>query len=230
MSLEGRVKDALTSASQLVDPDERRALTAVRGRARRAAIIRRTANLVVTATFVVATIVLVPRVLDAASDTHEAPSSVPGGTTGEGQLVGSWTQAQSCRDFVRALTGYGLPDYVARFLVANRYREGPSSAVAADPHPCRGAAPAVQRTWIFDGTRLRGFKDGRRVDLAFPEIIDEHTMRVSHINLDFHIDGDTLRFIVPPLPRSCTGEDCLVQHAWAVAAFSLGPWTHATGG
>src|SRR4029453_6598972 len=150
----------------------------------------------------------VPRVIEAGRGARDVPfADTPGSSPSGGghQLVGAWTQTQSCVDFVRALTRYGLPRYAPRFLVSNRYLDGPSGAVAADPHPCAGTAPAIQRTWIFDGTRLRGFKNGRQVDFALPEIIDEHTLRVSHINLGFRIDGDTLRFIVPPLPRSCTG-------------------------
>jgi hypothetical protein len=230
MPLEERVKDALTMASRSVDPDVRRELTTVRRRARRSAILRRSANLAFAATLVAAAVVVIPRVIDADRGPRDTLSAdaLGNSASGDEQLAGSWTQAQSCQDFVRALTRYGLPRYVPRFLVGNRYREGPSSVVAADPHPCAAAGPTVRRTWTFDGTRLLGFRDGKQVDLAIPEFIDEHTMRLGHINFRFHIEGDALHFIVPALPRSCRGPDCVVQHAWAVAAFGLGPWTRTT--
>ena len=103
--------------------------------------------------------------------------------------------------------------------------EGPSSAVAVDPHPCRGAGPALHRTWTFNGTRLRGYIDDVQMDFAFTQFLDDHTVRISHINLGFTIEGDTLTFIVPPIPRTCAGPDCLSRRAWAVAAFGMGPWT-----
>jgi hypothetical protein len=129
---------------------------------------------------------------------------------------------------LRALGRFGLSDDLPSILVANGYREGPERTIPAGIAGCDGAGPALERTWTFDGTRLLGFLEGVRVDIAFPTIVDDHTIRVSHINLGFSINGNTLRFIAPPIPSSCTGPDCLSQHAWAVAAFGLGLWTRAT--
>jgi hypothetical protein len=230
MSLDGRVKDALERFSQMVAPDVRRDLVTVRRKARRAVVVKRVGGALLAAALVIAAVSLGPRILEASRSQRPARpggSAASLGPVATYPLVGTWTQEQSCEDFVRALTRYGLPRHAPGFLLWNGYREGPRSAIAADPHPCRGASRAVRRTWVFDGNKLRGFIGSQRhqVDFAFTAFPDDHTMRISHINLGFRVGGDTLRFIVPPIPRTCTGPDCLSQHAWAVAAFGLGPWT-----
>jgi hypothetical protein len=222
MSLDSHVKDALERSSMIVDPDVRRDLVTVRWSAHRALVIRRAANTMLVAGLVIAAVLLAPQVLDVIKDRSQQPAG-PNPFPGH-PLIGTWTQEQSCGDFVRALTEYGLADDVPSLLVANGYRAGPKSKVAAQADPCQGSGPPVRRTWSFDGTTLRGFLNGHRVDLAIPQSLDSQSIRVSHINLGFSIASDTLRFIVPQLPKSCTGPDCLSQHAWAVAAFGLGPW------
>lgn len=229
MSLDKRVRDELSRESRRVAPDERRDLSTVRRRARRGVTIQRITVAGLAAAVTLGAIVVLPRITEA-RDRRIAHGVGTVSTVSNLPLEGAWTQLQSCEDVVRALTRYGLSQQVAGFLVAAHVRERPLTAVADDSHPCQEADPPVRRTWVFDGTRMRGFIGGRRhkVDFAFFEMLDDHTIRISHINLGFRIDGDTLRFAVPPLPDSCTGPDCRSQHAWAVVAFALGPWTRTT--
>jgi hypothetical protein len=231
MSLDSRVRVALERSSQLVDPDVRRDLAEVRRKHRGAEVRRSIVIAVLAASVLSAAVLLAPGALDLIRGQGRSPSQRSGVSVSPiapYPLVGTWVQQQSCDDFVRVLTGSGFAGYVPKYLVGNGYRDGPASKIAAEAAPCDGAGPALGRTWTFDGTRLLGFLNGVRVDIAFPTIIDDHTIRVSHINLRFTIDGDALRFIAPPVPRSCTGHGCRSQHAWAVAAFGLGPWTRVT--
>jgi hypothetical protein len=228
MSLDERVKDELNRGSRRVAPDERRGLSTIRKRARRAVLIQRISIVGLAAAVTLGAIVVVPRLTDASDRRLEPGGSATPST--DHPLDGAWTQLQSCEDVVRALTRYGLPQRVAGALLATHVREGPGSAVAADPHPCRQAGPPVRRTWVMDGTTMRGYIGERRrkVDFASFEMVDDHTIRVSHITLHFRIDENVLRFTVPPLPLSCTGPGCRSQHVWAVAAFGLGPWSRTT--
>jgi hypothetical protein len=221
------VKDALERSSEMVSPDVRRDLVSVRRKAWRAVVFKRVGGALLATALLVTAVFLGPRFLDASRSREPArpgSSAATMGPVGTYPLVGAWTQEQSCGDFVRTLTAFGLSDHIPRLLVGNGYRPGPGRRIATQTHLCKGSGPAIQRTWTFDGTRLLGFANGKQVDYAIPEIVDDHAFRVSHINFGFRIDGDTIRFIVPPVPRSCTGPDCLSQHAWAVAAFGMGPW------
>lgn len=227
MSLESRVRDALERSSEVVSPDVRRDLVSVRRKARRAVVFKRVGGALLATALVLAALFLGPRTLDASRSrepARPASSDATLGPMGSYPLVGAWTQEQSCGDFVRALTAFGLSDYIPGFLVGNGYRPGPKHRIATQTHPCKESGPAIQRTWTFDGTQFLGFANGKQVDYAIPEIVDDDAFRMSHINFGFRVDGDTIRFVVPPVPRSCTGPDCLSQHAWAVAAFGMGPW------
>jgi hypothetical protein len=231
MSLDARLKEVLERSSRIVDPDVRRDLVTVRRKVHRATIVRRVGAVVLAAAIMVGVVDIGPRILDAVGDRG---TTRPGGpnnnpsAAASSPLEGSWTQEQSCGDFVRRLAAQGLSRYAAAFIVNNGYREGTRSEIAAEAHPCRRSGPPLLRTWTFDGSELRGYLHGKRVDFAPFAVLDDHTIRVSHINLAFQIDGDVLMFAVPPPPASCTGPDCLSQHAWAAVAFGLGPWHRAT--
>jgi hypothetical protein len=230
MSLDERVRDELNRGARRIAPDERRGLSTIRQRGRRAVLIQRLSIMGLAAAVTLGAIMVVPRLTDARDRRLEREGSAT--PTTDHPLDGAWTQLQSCEDVVRALTRYGLPQRVAGALLATHVREGPRSTVAADPHPCRQAGSPVRRTWVMDGSTMRGYFGERRreVDLASFEMVDDHTIRVSHITLHFRIEGNVLRFTVPPLPQSCTGAGCLSQHVWAVAAFGLGPWSRTTEG
>ena len=160
MSLDLRLKEDMERSALIVAPDVRRDLATVRRRAHRGIVIRRVINSMLVATVVLAAVFL-PRLMDIPG--RPRPPTLIGAALAS-PLEGSWTQERSCEDIVRALTAYGLTHYVPLYLVLDGYREGPKGSLATDPHPCAGARPARQRTWVFDGTRLLGFLDGQRVD------------------------------------------------------------------
>jgi hypothetical protein len=227
MSIDDRVKEVLKHSSRIVDPDVRRDLVTVRRKVHRGMIVRRVGAIVLAAAITVGVVVIGPRIFDAVGDRGTTqPGGLNNGPSASASfpLEGSWTQEQSCGDIVRRLAAHGLSHYAALNIVNDGYREGSRSEIADEAHPCRGSGPPLLRTWTFDGLELRGYVNGKQVDFAPFAVLDDHTIRVSHINMAFQIDGDVLMFAVPPPPASCTGPDCLSQHAWATVAFGLGPW------
>ena len=150
-------------------------------------------------------------------------------------IIGYWHRAQTCEELLATFTAAGLAESHREWLQGNFYggEEGPSSG-----DPCAGAEGPLEHSHWF--TPEGGFgshdQDGEEVDGGDFAIVDEDTLSFpSHaaefgydgqVLVDYAIGADDVATFTIALPDECDAA-CEEAYAWALSAFSSGPW--ATG-
>ncbi|MFE5672018.1 hypothetical protein ACFQ58_10475 [Agromyces sp. NPDC056523] len=174
-----------------------------------------------------------PATMPPASTAEDSDSSATA-TVVTSEIVGYWHRAQSCEELLATFEAAGLAESHSGWLQGNFYGggEGPTSGDL-----CVGAEGPLEHSHWFTETGEFGSHDqaGEQVDggdyvlvdsdtLAFPS----HSAEFGHdgeILVDFTVDDGVAVFQVH-VPDPCDAP-CQDAHAWALSAFSSGPW--ATG-
>lgn len=162
---------------------------------------------------------------------HSATTSPPADSVITSEIVGYWHRAQTCEELLATFEAAGLAASHAGWLQGNFFggEEGPSTG-----DPCAGAEGPLEHSHWF--TETGGFgshdQDGQEVDGGDYTLVDSDTLSFpSHstefgyagdILVDFAIDDGVATFQVN-IPDSCDAH-CQDAHAWALSAFSSGPW------
>lgn len=147
------------------------------------------------------------------------------------EIVGYWHRAQTCEELLATFQAAGLADSHRGWLQGNFYggEEGPTTGDL-----CAGAEGPLEHSHWFTETGEFGSHDqaGEVVDGGDYTLIDSDTLSFpSHsaefaydgdILVDFTIDDEVVTFQVN-IPDPCAAP-CQDASAWALSAFSSGPW------
>jgi hypothetical protein len=160
----------------------------------------------------------------AAPTTEATPSAA--------DIVGYWHRAQSCEELLATFRAAGLAESHRGWLQGNFFggEEGPASG-----DPCAGAAGPLEHSHWFTADSGFGSHDenGEEVDGGDYAVVDEDTLSFpSHaaefghdgeVLVDYEIDADGLATFKVEVPEECDSP-CQDAYAWALSAFSSGPW------
>jgi hypothetical protein len=171
--------------------------------------------------------------------TSEPPSSTPSPTAAassqapsvSSDIVGYWHRAQTCEELLAAFGAAGLAESHAGWLQANFFG-GESGPTSGDP--CAGAEGPLEHSHWFtpDGEFGSHDQDGAEVDFGDVVSVDSDTLSFPSHAAEFGYEGEVLvDYVVAggvatfdvALPESCEGT-CADAYAWALSAFSSGPW------
>ena len=147
-------------------------------------------------------------------------------------ILGYWHRAQTCEELLATFTAAGLAESHRGWMQGNFFggEEGPATG-----DPCAGAeGPLEHSHWFLaDGGFGSHDENGEEVDGGDFAVIDEDTLSFpSHatefgydgeVLVDYEIGVDGLATFTVELPEDCD-EGCRDAYAWALSAFSSGPW------
>ena len=162
------------------------------------------------------------------SESAQAPPEV----SPSSNIVGYWHRAQTCEELLATFTADELANSHRGWLQGNFFgnEEGPTRG-----DPCMGAEGPLEHSHWFTGDFGFGSHDehGEEVDGGDYAIVDENTLSFpSHaaefgyageIVVDYEIGEDGLARFTVQLPDECESA-CQDAYAWALSAFSSGPW------
>ena len=165
------------------------------------------------------------------ASTAESGNPSTAGSVITSEIVGYWHRAQTCEELLATFEAAGLAESHTGWLQGNFYggEEGP---ITGDL--CAGAEGPLEHSHWFTETGEFGSHDqaGEVVDGGDYTLVDSDTLSfpshstefgyVGDILVDFTIDDGVATFHVN-IPDSCDAP-CQDAHAWALSAFSSGPW------
>lgn len=148
------------------------------------------------------------------------------------EILGYWHRAQTCEELLATFTAAGLADSHRGWLQGNFYggEDGPSTG-----DPCAGAAGPLEHSHWFTAEGAFGSHDenSAEVDGGDYVLVDEDTISFpSHasefgydgeVEVDYAIGADGPATFTVELPEECDAA-CQDAYAWALSAFSSGPW------
>lgn len=147
------------------------------------------------------------------------------------EIVGYWHRAQTCGELLATFQAAGLAESHTGWLQGNFYggEEGPTTGDL-----CAGAEGPLEHSHWFTETGEFGSHDQAReeVDGGDYSLTDSDTLSFPSHSAEFGYDGDILvDFTIDDsvatfrvnIPDSCDAP-CQEAHAWALSAFSSGPW------
>jgi hypothetical protein len=162
---------------------------------------------------------------------HSATTSPPAESVITSEIVGYWHRAQTCEELLAAFEAAGLAASHAGWLQGNFFggEEGPTTG-----DPCAGAQGPLEHSHWFTASGEFGShdQDGQEVDGGDYTLVDSDTLSFPSHSAEFGYDGDILvDFAIDDgvatfqvnIPDSCDAH-CQDAHAWALSAFSSGPW------
>jgi hypothetical protein len=160
-----------------------------------------------------------------------AASASATSSAGAADIVGFWHRAQTCEELLATFEAAGLAESHTGWLQGNFLggEPGPSGGDL-----CAGAMGPLEHSHWF--TPEGGFgshdENGEEVDGGDYVIVDGDTLSFpSHatefgfdgeVLVDYAIEGGIATFEVA-LPQPCEAA-CADAYAWALSAFSSGPW------
>jgi hypothetical protein len=165
---------------------------------------------------------------DSTTTEETEASSTDSATT---ELIGSWHRAQSCAEMLAAFQQAGLAESHLEWLQGNFFGGQPGPT---EGDVCEGALGPLEHDHLFTAAGAFGSHDenGEEVDSGDVELVDDDTVSFPSHAAEFGYDGDlvgnytvsgdVVTFDVA-LPGACV-DACTDAYAWALSAFSSGPW------